>query len=406
MKDKEKIDQMLLYALKNEWKPENQLNDKIINQIMKEEQDMGYKGLSKRKFVPSAALFAVLVLAMSITVFAAAKLLSPGEAASSLGYEELAGIFKSEHGIEINETVTKGGYNITLLGIASGKELANQKAGFEVKGASSYVVTAIAKEDGTPMPSTSSEAYSQMNFFVSPLVKGLKPWEYNIASMNGNYSDRVIDGVLYRIIQCDNVEIFADRGLYLCVTDTAFYEQDAYYYDEATGAIFVNETYRGINVLFDLPIDEKQADSQQAEAYLKELGQQWNGTKEEKTDIPESKQEKLAIQESRQSAKKLDDAAAEIQNQIEAGTLEDYLKDKKILAESRKDITQSDGAYSYKFQLESGMGGTYDFTKEQLVNGAAFTIQSQGNETREEIYLILLREKGDDTAEGAVYLIN
>lgn len=405
MKDKEKIDQMLTYALKHEWKPEDELNDRIINQIMKENQNMKQKGLMKKRFVPSMALVAALVLVMSITVFAAAKLLGPGEAANNMGYQELAAIFKSENGIEINETVKKGGYNITLLGIAGGKELANQQAGFEVQTGSSYAVTAIAKEDGTPMPSTSSEAYSEMEFFVSPLIKGLKPWEYNIASMNGSYSAKVIDGVLYWITQCDSVELFADRGLYLCVTDTAFYEKDAYHYDEATGAVSVNEAYQGVNVLFDLPIDEKQADPQQAEAYLKELEQQWNGT-EEKKDIPESKEEKLAMQETQQSVKVLDDAMAEIQNQIEAGTLKDYLKDQKVLEGSEKDITESAGTYSYKFQLANGMGGTYDFTKEELVNGAAFTVQSQGSaDGREEVFLILIQETGNGTAKGAVYII-
>jgi len=40
--------------------------------------------------------------------------------------------------------------------------------------------------------------------------------------MNGGYAQTVVDGVCYRIAECDNVECFADRKLYLCVMDDAF----------------------------------------------------------------------------------------------------------------------------------------------------------------------------------------
>ncbi len=54
-------------------------------------------------------------------------------------------------------------------------------------------------------------------FFISPLVKGLEPWQYNIGTMNGSYCEDIVDGIRYRIIQCDDIEIFADRGVYLSV---------------------------------------------------------------------------------------------------------------------------------------------------------------------------------------------
>ncbi|HAB61689.1 MAG TPA: hypothetical protein DCE48_13520 [Lachnospiraceae bacterium] len=121
------------------------------------------------------------------------------------------------------------------------------------------------------MPSTSDENYGQEPFFVSPLIKGLKPWQYNIATMNGGYQDFVEDGIMYRLMECNNVEMFADRGIYLCVSDTTFYSVDAYDYDELTGEIAPNSEYAGINVLFDLPIDISKANREKADAYINEM---------------------------------------------------------------------------------------------------------------------------------------
>jgi hypothetical protein len=94
----------------------------------------------------------------------------------------------------------------------------------------------------------------------------------NIASMDGGYSDNVADGILYRIIECDNVEIFADRGLYLAVcTGGPFYNGDAFIQNERTGEITANPNFDGASAVFDLPLDTKLADPAEAERYLKDL---------------------------------------------------------------------------------------------------------------------------------------
>jgi hypothetical protein len=94
--------------------------------------------------------------------------------------------------------------------------------------------------------------------------------------MNGSYMGKVIDGVLYRIIECDNVELFADKDLYLAVSDTAFFSRNAYDYDEETGLITANAAYVGTNILFDLKLDSSKADPVKAEAYIKQLEDEWN----------------------------------------------------------------------------------------------------------------------------------
>ncbi len=89
--------------------------------------------------------------------------------------------------------------------------------------------------------------------------------------MNGGYSDFVKDGIMYRIVECDGLEIFADRGLYLGVISNPFYDIKAYDYDLETGEIIPNVDYEGVNILFDLPIDPLKGDFDKAENYLQSL---------------------------------------------------------------------------------------------------------------------------------------
>lgn len=88
--------------------------------------------------------------------------------------------------------------------------------------------------------------------------------------MNVQQLEQCINGIEYRITSCDNVEMFADRGLYLAVVD-GVPSADSYQYDEKTGEITRNESYDGINALFNLPIDKSKADTEAAEKYLEEM---------------------------------------------------------------------------------------------------------------------------------------
>ena len=149
-------------------------------------------------------------------------------------------------------------------------------------------MTAIEYADGTPMPDTSEDAYADLSFFVSPLIKGYDPDWYNMASMNGAYTEFTENGVLYRLTECDNVEIFADHEIYLCVCDGSFYNRQAYRYDEASGEISRNESYDGLNILFSLPIDPAKADPKAAAAYKSSLQKSENQAAGNKTAFQES----------------------------------------------------------------------------------------------------------------------
>ena len=174
----------------------------------------------------------------------------------------LSEAFADENATKLNAVRTQDGYIVSLLGITSGEALTESDT--DLNDTSTYAVVAIAKEDGTPVDSVSQP------YFVSPLIQGLEPWKYNIASMSGAYSEFIEDGVLYRLIECDDIQLFANRALYLCITDTPFYEKNAFTVD-AEGRLLENPSYEGLNVLFDLPLDEAKADLEAAQAYIDAL---------------------------------------------------------------------------------------------------------------------------------------
>ncbi len=292
----QKMTQLLQRALSPSEEPDFWLNQKIIRQM--EEQRMAQeqqkeivqkKEMRKRKR-PLAALVAVCVLAFgSLGVYAAWKYLTPGEVAVHTGDEKLAEAFQGEDAVYINETQSYGGYDVTLLGLVSGKDLSQQAffADGVYQADRTYFVTAITNSDGTPIPDPRDAFDEEGNvvreidcpdFFVSPLIQGCNPARFNIFLMDGGASWFVEDGVMYRICQCNNVEIFADRTIYVAVIDGSdFYDSSAYVYNEADGTIARNENYTGLNALFVLPLDASKADPAAVDEVIREVEAFWGG---------------------------------------------------------------------------------------------------------------------------------
>lgn len=286
MKDFEHMDQLLKQALSPTVEPSNSLNNIVLYQMKEKESMKNFKSRRALVFLLAAAL----TLGTAVTAFAAIKFLSAKEIAESIGDQTLAKAFDSEAAIELNESTISGGYNISLLGLVSGKELSDfSSSSSDIYPDRTYAVVSIAKEDGSPMPSSLDADYGQTPFFISPLIKGQKPWLYNIASFGGSYSEVVKDGIMYRLIECYNVEIFADRGLYLSVSTSPFYDTDAFNYNEQTGEVTPNAGYNGANALFDLPLDIKKANYEEGQKYLDSL------YSEDKTEAEEEKELKTQL---------------------------------------------------------------------------------------------------------------
>lgn len=287
MSHSDQWDRLLRQALAPAEDPDEKLNQHII-------QQWGEKSRMKRvnkKRISAGALAAVIALALSVTAYAAAQLFSSRQVAEHLGEKALAEAFESKDAIEMNRTVDSGDYRVTLHGIVSGAGLrgfeglessegsesseSSESSGSSaqaIKPDKTYAVVSIARQDGAPMPHTSDPSYGEVPFFVSPLIKGLKPWQVNIASMGGGYSEFVLDGVMYRLIECDGVEMFADRGVYLAISSgSSFYSNDAFAYDDSTGEVSPKTGYEGAAVLFVLPLDPGKADRAKADAYLEQL---------------------------------------------------------------------------------------------------------------------------------------
>lgn len=244
--------------------------------------------MTKEKFsMRKTVLIAVAIICiLGTTVFAAYHYLTAKDVANTFGDTELAKYF-GEHGA-ISETITDGGYKATVLGIVSGENISNfESSAWEIFPERTYAVVAVEKTDGTSMT-------FEDTILVSPLIEGLKPWEYNIFRMNGGYQSNIIDGVLYRIIEFDSIEYFADRKVYMAILSDSFIDNKPYSYNEETGVITANKDYEGTNILIELELDKSKADPDKAEQYLKKV---WASSSDGETDDSDvdSKAEEVII---------------------------------------------------------------------------------------------------------------
>lgn len=289
------LNRILKDALAPVMEPSPMLNQKILNQI-KEQTEMDKKERKYQiRFSVAAAVMVMIASLGSVTAYAAWQYLSPGNVAEKMRDVKLAEAFRQEQALLINETQSYGGYDVTLLGLISGKMLSEYShySGGEIRSDRTYAVVAIANADGTALPETWEDGYPECEFFTSPLIGGYNPAFYNIASMHGDYSEMSEDGILYRILTCDTVEIFADHDLYLCVTEGMFYNSAGYHYDSQTGEISRNEDYEGLNALFRLPLDASGADPEKAKAYIESLNM--GNTKETPAALEVSQESKAPL---------------------------------------------------------------------------------------------------------------
>lgn len=354
MKDDKNLEQLLQQALSPNEEPRDWLNQNIVKRAKERER----MGKIDKKRIPAAALMAAAVISVgSLTAAAAWKYLTPDQVAKEAEDIGLAAAFQGEGAISINETQTYGPYKITLLGVVSGENLSKYAASGstgEIRSDRTYVVTAIENADGTPRPATSEDSYGQDPFFVSPLIKGQDPSIFNAVTMGGAYTEFVQDGIQYRITETDNVQAFADRTLYLAVNSGTFYDNGAYQFDGATGEITRNEGYEGVNALFLLPLDGSKADKEKADAYIRQMEEEMNGTGSA-----------LEGEAGRSFAGTGETSgfASEIAGWDET----DFEKHAELL----ENLTQTlqvgpDGSISYSYQTEDGMGSSNTMLAESL----------------------------------------
>lgn len=279
MKNRENKDMenLLRRALVPGDEPGEQLNQEILRQAQEQlnRRKPSQRGRVEKSgkyykigWAAKAAGLLLMLAGASGTVYAAWRLHTAEEVARIGHDRKLASAFHKNAGQQATQDMVQcyGGYQVTLLGVASGEDISDYPMGSGPENLQmdrTYAVLAIQREDGAPMTEDDS-------FFVSPLIQGYDPVEYNAATMRGAATFFEEEGMLYWLVSCSNVEYFADHTIYLCVTDTDFYRKGLYTYDEADGSISRREDYDGLNALFELELDRSKADPVAAQFLLEE----------------------------------------------------------------------------------------------------------------------------------------
>ena len=277
------MDNILRQSLVPGFEPDPSLNQQILRQA---QGRLGAEDLAagagavggggwnhKIGWALKVAVFLLMLTGVCGTVYAAWRLYTAEETARQMHDSKLAGAFREEAGWEDagqqadqGETQVYGGYQVTLLGVVSGRDISDYPmgSGEDIQTDRTYAVVAIQRADGSPVSA------EEDSFFVSPLIQGYDPIFYNAATMRGAATRFEEEGVLYWLVSCSNVEYFADHRIYLCVTDTDFYSKRLYTYDETDGSISRRDDYDGLNALFELELDASKADPAAAQALLEE----------------------------------------------------------------------------------------------------------------------------------------
>ena len=237
--------------------------------IETEELTMTNKIINIKKTI---LLSAAIICLICTTVFAAYRLLSPKEIAVKAGYEHLAEVLGKD-GTKLDIPPQQSGdYTLQILGIISGKNLGMFA---DVAADRSYIVGAISKTDGSAL-----DNYTDIQ--MSPLVSGYEPWRVNIFTLNGGKSEFINDDntANYFVYECDTLEIFADRTVYLSFYEGLAPSAEIFKYN-ADGTIEFNQSYTGIKALFEIPLDKSKADPEKANQLVKQV---WNAEQDAPDD--------------------------------------------------------------------------------------------------------------------------
>lgn len=232
--------------------------DRTMARLMDLAQEKEKKTMKKFN-LRTGLVAAAAAAALTVTAAAAVVMLRPRDVALQAGNEALAAAFESQDAITVNDTKTVGDYSVTLMGLVSGDGLSRvENLSGGVTRDKTYAVLAYERTDGTAIEEDVPD------LTVSPLVEGYAPWQLNAWTLGGGTCTFAREGTLYYLFECDNVEPFADRTVYLAVYPGTHIPPSAelFDFDETTGVIKA----KGDTAMFPLPLDKAKADPQKAQA--------------------------------------------------------------------------------------------------------------------------------------------
>lgn len=264
----QELDAVLREALFTDEEPGEALNQKILNRA-KETVSMNKR---IRKTATAAAAGLLLFAGVSGSVYAGVKFLTPQEIAENVGNDNKDAIkaaFKGDSAVYVNETKNYKDGAVTFLGIAQGSSVNELMGENGVEQNRSYIILAL---DGYEDPDSIE---------TSPFIKGLEPWKYNIYTIGNNneygngYSAFTKDNIYYRVIECGNLEMFADRGVYLGVSGHIL---ETFEMKQETGEIQPKAEYVNEAVVFGIPFEASKANPTAANAVIEEIRKSFEET--------------------------------------------------------------------------------------------------------------------------------
>ena len=220
--------------------------------------------MRKNRMRKLALLVAAAVVLLAAGVSAAVLWRSPAQVADAMDNPTLAAAFAGEDAVVCNETQVVGDYAVTLLGTVSGRNLSAW--GSDLAADHTYVVTALARTDGTPLEAETFDAFS---WTTTPLVAGCPVRAVNSWTLDGFAQCQVLDGIAYYILDVQNLQVFADRTVYLAVYQGGTPSPSQFPMAE-DGSLSLADPAAG--ALFTLPLDADLADPAAAAAFLEDLG--------------------------------------------------------------------------------------------------------------------------------------
>ena len=119
------------------------------------------------------------------------------------------------------------------------------------------------------MPEPMEDAFQ--SFYISPYIRGYMPWQVNLHTLEGGHVETVIDGVRYRIIDMENVKVFAGHGIYIGINAGWSFDREAFVFNADPWELRANTDFDSVSAVFNLPIDVSFANPARANEILSEI---------------------------------------------------------------------------------------------------------------------------------------
>lgn len=215
--------------------------------------------------------FAAACLALTLmcggTAYAAFHYLSSSQVAEHMENDSLKELFASNKSVKVNETQKFEDYEVTYLGMAATTDIQEYGLQGDFESDMMYSVLAVKRTNGTAMELSSRAGKNGIDFYVTPIIKETNPMNVNAHTMNGSTVKMVKNGVLYILYGQESLGKFADTGVYLAVMNGNGYNENAYT-SKAQGEFTRNPDYKGVNALFEMPLDHNLANHDEARRLL------------------------------------------------------------------------------------------------------------------------------------------